>query len=150
MTSASSDTGRWQKQHAPLPTGINVVSTAGLLWCQLPNSKLKVASPNSDPHRSLTPDKSECSPSALSLKFNSAHGSSDNPDKGRSLYCSTSYSQVNNGFQCLYFSILHLDWCCRWLPPAMTLAGGHHQTAAQRGGEAKEKDKPLAGLQRDK
>ena len=32
----------------------------------------------------------------------------------------------------------------------MTLAGAHHQTAAQRGGEAKEKDKPLSDLQRDK
>ena len=39
---------------------------------------------------------------------------------------------------------------CRWIPPAMTLAGGHHQTAAQRGGEAKDKDKPLSDMQRDR
>lgn len=32
----------------------------------------------------------------------------------------------------------------------MTLAGAHHQTAAQRGGEAKDKDKPLSDLQRDR
>lgn len=32
----------------------------------------------------------------------------------------------------------------------MTLAGSAHQTAAQRGGEAKDKDKPLSDMQRDK
>ena len=32
----------------------------------------------------------------------------------------------------------------------MTLAGAHHQTAAQRGGEAKDKDKPLSDTQRDR
>ena len=32
----------------------------------------------------------------------------------------------------------------------MTLAGGGHQTAAQRGGEAKDKDKPLSDMQRDR
>ena len=32
----------------------------------------------------------------------------------------------------------------------MTLAGGAHQTAAQRGGEAKDKDKPLSDTQRDR
>ncbi len=32
----------------------------------------------------------------------------------------------------------------------MTLAGTHHQTAAQRGGEAKDKDKPLSDTQRDR
>ena len=32
----------------------------------------------------------------------------------------------------------------------MTLAGAHHQTAAQRGGEAKDKDKPLSDVQRDR
>ncbi len=32
----------------------------------------------------------------------------------------------------------------------MTLAGTHHQTAAQRGGEAKDKDKPLSDMQRDR
>lgn len=38
----------------------------------------------------------------------------------------------------------------RWVPPAMTAADGSHQTAAQRGGEAKDKDRPLSDLQRDK
>ena len=32
----------------------------------------------------------------------------------------------------------------------MTLAGSGHQTAAQRGGEAKDKDKPLSDMQRDR
>ena len=32
----------------------------------------------------------------------------------------------------------------------MTLAGAAHQTAAQRGGEAKDKDKPLSDMQRDR
>lgn len=32
----------------------------------------------------------------------------------------------------------------------MTVADGSHQTAAQRGGEAKDKDRPLSDLQRDK
>lgn len=32
----------------------------------------------------------------------------------------------------------------------MTLAGSAHQTAAQRGGEAKDKDKPLSDMQRDR
>ena len=39
---------------------------------------------------------------------------------------------------------------CRWIPPAMTLAGAAHQTAAQRGGEAKDKDRPLSDMQRDR
>ncbi|KAK9824009.1 hypothetical protein WJX72_006933 [[Myrmecia] bisecta] len=38
----------------------------------------------------------------------------------------------------------------RWIPPRMTAGGGAHQTAAQRGGEAKDKDRPLSDLQRDK
>ena len=39
----------------------------------------------------------------------------------------------------------------RWVPPSMTaLSNGRQQTAAQRGGEAKEKDKPLSELQRDR
>lgn len=41
-------------------------------------------------------------------------------------------------------------FCFRWIPPAMTLAGSSHQTAAQRGGEAKDKDKPLSDMQRDR
>lgn len=45
---------------------------------------------------------------------------------------------------------LTLQIGCRWIPPAMTLAGTHHQTAAQRGGEAKDKDKPLSDTQRDR
>ena len=45
---------------------------------------------------------------------------------------------------------LTLQLGCRWIPPAMTLAGTHHQTAAQRGGEAKDKDKPLSDTQRDR
>ena len=32
----------------------------------------------------------------------------------------------------------------------MTLSGSGHQTAAQRGGEAKDKDKPLSDMQRDR
>ena len=32
----------------------------------------------------------------------------------------------------------------------MMVADGSHQTAAQRGGEAKDKDKPLPDLQRDR
>ena len=32
----------------------------------------------------------------------------------------------------------------------MIVADGSHQTAAQRGGEAKDKDKPLPDLQRDR
>ena len=39
---------------------------------------------------------------------------------------------------------------CRWVPPTMMVADGSHQTAAQRGGEAKDKDKPLPDLQRDR
>mmetsp|Transcript_16329 Transcript_16329/g.48953 ORF Transcript_16329/g.48953 Transcript_16329/m.48953 type:complete len:1001 (+) Transcript_16329:302-3304(+) len=40
----------------------------------------------------------------------------------------------------------------RWLPPPMTaIAGsGSHQTAAQRGGELRDKDAPLSELQRDR
>ena len=39
----------------------------------------------------------------------------------------------------------------RWQPPSMTaMSHGKDQTAAQRGGEAKDKDKPLSDLQRDK
>lgn len=39
----------------------------------------------------------------------------------------------------------------RWIPPSMTsLTNGRQQTAAQRGGEAREKDKPLSDLQRDR
>ncbi len=39
----------------------------------------------------------------------------------------------------------------RWIPPSMTaMTHGKEQTAAQRGGEAKEKDKPLSDLQRDR
>ena len=39
----------------------------------------------------------------------------------------------------------------RWIPPSMTALGkGRQQTAAQRGGEAKDKDKPLSDLQRDR
>ncbi|KAL3151330.1 hypothetical protein ABBQ38_013163 [Trebouxia sp. C0009 RCD-2024] len=43
-----------------------------------------------------------------------------------------------------------LEDTARWIPPAMTLAGSAHQTAAQRGGEAKDKDKPLSDMQRDR
>ena len=32
----------------------------------------------------------------------------------------------------------------------MLAASGSHQTAAQRGGEAKDKDRPLSDLQRDR
>jgi len=39
---------------------------------------------------------------------------------------------------------------CRWVPPTIIVADGSHQTAAQRGGEAKDKDKPLPDLQRDR
>ncbi|DBA82509.1 TPA: hypothetical protein ACH3X2_000737 [Trebouxia sp. C0005] len=45
---------------------------------------------------------------------------------------------------------LMVEETARWIPPAMTLAGTHHQTAAQRGGEAKDKDKPLSDTQRDR
>lgn len=39
----------------------------------------------------------------------------------------------------------------RWIPPSMIALGqGSQQTAAQRGGEAKEKDKPMSDLQRDR
>ena len=39
----------------------------------------------------------------------------------------------------------------KWIPPAMTqISNGRQQTAAQRGGEAKEKDRPLSDAQRDK
>ena len=39
----------------------------------------------------------------------------------------------------------------RWIPPSMTaMSHGSEQTAAQRGGEAKDKDKPLSDLQRDR
>ncbi|KAK9865024.1 hypothetical protein WJX84_002089 [Apatococcus fuscideae] len=38
----------------------------------------------------------------------------------------------------------------RFVPPLMTLSDGSHQTAAQRGGEARDKDKPLSELQRDR
>ena len=39
----------------------------------------------------------------------------------------------------------------RWVPPTMTeVTIGREQTAAQRGGEAKEKDRPLSDAQRDK
>ena len=38
-----------------------------------------------------------------------------------------------------------------WIPPPMTATShGQEQTAAQRGGEAKDKDKPLSDLQRDR
>ena len=37
------------------------------------------------------------------------------------------------------------------MPPPMTaVADGAHRTAAQRGGEAKDKDRPLPDLQRDR
>ena len=39
---------------------------------------------------------------------------------------------------------------CRWIPPPMLATNGSHQTAAQRGGEAKDKDRPLSDLQRDR
>lgn len=39
----------------------------------------------------------------------------------------------------------------RWIPPSMTaMLHGKEQTAAQRGGEAKDKDKPLSDIQRDR
>lgn len=40
----------------------------------------------------------------------------------------------------------------RWVPPPMTVtvAGASHQTAAQRGGDAREKDRPLPNVQRDR
>ena len=53
----------------------------------------------------------------------------------------------------LFASMLRSDrvqLSCRWIPPAMTLAGAAHQTAAQRGGEAKDKDRPLSDMQRDR
>ncbi|KAK9825189.1 hypothetical protein WJX81_005170 [Elliptochloris bilobata] len=40
----------------------------------------------------------------------------------------------------------------KWVPPPMTVtaAGGSHQTAAQRGGEVRDKDRPLPDVQRDR
>ncbi|KAK9835798.1 hypothetical protein WJX74_008275 [Apatococcus lobatus] len=38
----------------------------------------------------------------------------------------------------------------RFVPPLMTLSDGSHQTAAQRGGELRDKDRPLSELQRDR
>ena len=62
-------------------------------------------------------------------------------------HLSTSHSTI-----VIAFSVVQLTMRlgCRWIPPAMTLAGTHHQTAAQRGGEAKDKDKPLSDTQRDR